>query len=100
MNREIKFRVWTNAVMCYNISEIEFIHDCIVFSDHPEGVSSAILSDSVLMQFTGLTDKNGVEIYEDDIWQYPMGWNGKGDIIYYHTCEVKKRRHNSTNTWR
>ena len=58
MNREIKFRCWVRDVkdMCY--------------PERLSGIESSFMSednDTVIMQFTGLLDKNGKEIYEGDI---------------------------------
>ena len=60
MNREIKFRAWDKS--CNKMRGISGLQDC--FSLRSDGVCN---EDYVLMQYTGLKDKNGKEIYEGDI---------------------------------
>jgi len=66
MTREIKFRAWlkTNKIMT-EIDKIDFINNEVAFGFY-EGSIDAV----ELMQYTGLKDKNGKEVYEGDLFYY------------------------------
>ena len=110
--REIKFRAWDKACDVMLVPE-----DANKWVMHGNGCSAIdgvwATDDLVLMQYTGLKDKNGVEIYEGDIlsdqsfhndfdlWRGTVTWNyggyscisqeGEKTLTYYAPetqCEV------------
>ena len=81
MNREIKFRAWDKKKLRWH------------FFDVYDGIHKKYTDDNCeLMQFTGLLDKNGKEIYEDDIILVPAGkgtikYNGGAYWIYWNDVD-------------
>ena len=96
--REIKFRVWCaweREMVNFSDLYMELEDGCLsVFKLIPNafGLSDRVEMDTTdggvkLMQFTGLRDKNGVEIYEGDVIKSSLGrvaaveWEKEGRFL-------------------
>lgn len=80
MKREIKFRAWDN---------VDYMSSPFTLKDIQEG-KIQFTEEAKIMQFTGLRDKNGKEIYEGDILElkYPLSSRDGDDWDDYKLIRV------------
>ena len=80
--REIKFRVWKELHGVGDFQEGGFMFvpkDNFVYELNNTNIHWRV------MQYTGLKDKNGVEIYEGDVLEYK---NGNKTAVYWNPVDV------------
>ena len=111
--REIKFRAWDGEAM-YSQEDIGDDYDFVIggecwlaltvnqqFHECGSGVAEEywqyVTVDAEFMQFTGLTDKNGVDIYEGDILSDHIG---KGVVEYKERYAAFRIKYGKPNVGR
>lgn len=70
MNRKYKFRAWDGKKMQTDFCVYDDGEIITLEHNSYDGLMRSFKPNWILMQFTGITDKEGIEIFEGDIIEY------------------------------
>lgn len=90
--RKIKFRAWDIELkeMTLGIDNIKNKYEGIYLFDELLNPQVAGCPELIIMQFTGLVDKQGKEIYEGDIFKFLHNFGNKNKFKDFVEFDVKR----------